>query len=232
MDKTDLKAERPGHKSQHELYVEGLMLGKSRTQAALDAGFSRSHASNPKNRIEGLLSQELVRKALTQRPSGESCKSRRERYVEGLMDGKTRRRAALDAGFSVSQAEDAKNRIEGPITQALILRALMDAGVTLSRLAEKMGEGLDATKVQSVSGGQGKPATLELVADFETRLKYIQHACKIMSVDAAEEREVPEMRVNIVAVGGGPLRDANGEIVKLKADQAKGPSFGLPGLKG
>lgn len=222
----------PTQKSQHELYVEGLMLGKSRTQAALDAGFSKSQAANPKNRIENLLSRELVREALTQRPSGESCKSRRERYVEGLMDGKTRRRAALDAGFSVSQAEDAKNRIEGPITQALILRALMDAGVTLTRLAEKMSEGLEATRAQSVSGGQGKPATLEMVADFETRLKYIQHACKIMSIDEPEEREVPEMRVNIVAVGGGPLRDANGEIVKLKADQAKGPSFGLPGLKG
>lgn len=232
MDKTDPRFEIAGDKSPHELYVEGLMLGKSRTQAALDAGFSKSKVANPKNRIEGLLSQELVRKALAQGPSGQECKSRRERYVEGLMDGKTRRRAALDAGFSVSQAEDAKNRIEGPITQALILRALMDAGVTLTRLAEKMGEGLDATKVQSVSGGQGKPATLELVADFETRLKYIQHACKIMSVDEPEEREAPEMRVNIVAVGGGPLRNSKGEIIRLKADEAKGPSSAVGALKG
>jgi len=148
------------------------------------------------------------------------------------MDGKTRRRAGLDAGFSLRQAEDAKRYIEGPITQALILRALMEAGVTLARLSQKIDEGLDATKVQSVSGGQGKPATLELVADFETRLKYIQHACKLMSVDEPEEREVPEMRVNIVAVGGGQLRDAKGEIIKLKADEVKRPSFGLPGLKG
>ena len=228
MDKTDPRFEIAGDKSPHERYVEGLMLGKSRTQAALDAGFSKSHASNPKNRIESLLSQELVRKALERGPSGQECKSRRERYVEGLMDGKTRRRAALDAGFSVSQAEDAKSRIEGPITQALILRALMDAGVTLKLLAKKMEEGLEATRAQSVSGGQGKPATLKFVADFETRLKYIQHACKIMSVDEPEEREVPEMRVSIVAVGGGPLRDAKGEIIKLKADEVKRPSFGLP----
>jgi len=232
MDKTNPRVEIAGDKSPHELYVEGLMMGKSRTQAALDAGFSKSHARNPKNRIESLLSQELVRKALAQGPSGQECKSRRERYVEGLMDGKTRRRAGLDAGFSLRQAEDAKRYIEGPITQALILRALMEAGVTLARLSQKIDEGLDATKVQSVSGGQGKPATLELVADFETRLKYIQHACKLMSVDEPEEREVPEMRVNIVAVGGGQLRDAKGEIIKLKADEVKRPSFGLPGLKG
>ena len=220
------------NKSQHELYVEGLMLGKSRTQAALDAGFSKSQVSNPKSRIENLLSQELVRKALEQEPSGQECKSRRERYVEGLMDGKTRRRAALDAGFSVSQAEDAKNRIEGPITQALILQALMDAGVTLKLLAKTMDEGLKATRAQSLSGGQGKPATLEYVADFETRLKYLQHVCKIMGIREAEEQEAPEMRVNIVAVGGGPLRNSKGEIIRLKADEAKGPSSAVGALKG
>ena len=225
----DTTEKRSGNKSQHELYVEGLMLGKSRTQAALDAGFSKSQARNPKSRIENLLSQELVRKALEQEPSGQECKSRRERYVEGLMDGKTRRRAALDAGFPVNQAEDAKNRIEGPITQALILRALMDTGVTLKLLAKKMEEGLKATRAQSVSGGQGKPSTLEYVADFETRLKYLQHVCKIMGIREAEEQQAPEMRVSIVAVGGGPLRDVNGEVIKLKADQAKPPSFGLPG---
>jgi hypothetical protein len=214
MEKTEQKSEVFGGKSQHELYVEGLMLGKSRRQAALDAGFSGSQAANPRERIERLMSAEIVREALARRSSGQACKSRRELYVEGLMDGKTRRRAALDAGFSVSQAEGAKSRIEGPITQALILQALMQAGVTLRRLSEKIDEGLDATRVQTVSGGSGKPATLELVADFETRLKYIQQACKVLGFGEAEQREVPEFRVNIVDVGGGPLRDANGEIVR------------------
>ena len=116
------------------------------------------------------------------------------------MDGKTRRRAGLDAGFSLRQAEDAKRYIEGPITQALILRALMEAGVTLARLSQKIDEGLDATKVQSVSGGQGKPATLELVADFETRLKYVQQLFKMLGA-VEPEREAQEVRVNIVAVG-------------------------------
>jgi len=134
-------------------------------------------------------------------------------------------------GFSVSQAEDAKNRIEGPITQALILQALMDAGVTLKLLAKTMDEGLKATRAQSLSGGQGKPATLEYVADFETRLKYLQHVCKIMGIREAEEQEAPEMRVNIVAVGG-PLRDANGEIIRLNVDEGKGTGFGVPGLRG
>ena len=228
----DMTEKKSVNKSPHELYIEGLMLGKSRTQAALDAGFSKSQAINPKSRIENLLSQELVRKALEQGPSGQECKSRRERYVEGLMDGKSRRRAALDAGFPVNQAENAKNRIEGPITQALILQALMEAGVTLRRLAKKMDEGLEATRAQSVTGGQGKPATLEYVADFETRLKYIQHACKILGIREAEEQQVPEMRVNIVAVGGGPLQDINGEVISLNTDEVKRPSFGLPGLKG
>ena len=212
--------------SKHELYVEGLMQGKSRRQAALDAGFSKCQSANPMRRIEALMSHELVRKALTKRPIALACKSRRELYVEGLMDGKTKRQAGLDAGFTVNQAHNAKDRIEGPITQALIARSLMDAGVTLTRLAQKMDEGLEATKVQTVPGGQGKPATLKLVADFETRLKYHQHACKLMGVRAEEEREVPEMRVNVVALTGDELREARGEIVRPKVAEIASSSVG------
>ena len=132
----------------------------------------------------------------------EPDKSRHQAYVEGLMDGKTKKRSALDAGFPLSRARNPKRRIEGPITQELMQKAMAKAGVTLALLAQKTREGLDAKRVQLLSGGTGKAATFEMVDDFDTRLKYIQHAHKMLGILELEEREPPSVQVNIVAVGG------------------------------
>ena len=128
-------------------------------------------------------------------------KSRHEAYVEGLMDGKTKKRSALDAGFPLSLARNPKRRIEGPITQELMRRAMVEAGLTLAFLAQKTREGLDAKRPQLLSGGTGKAATFEMVDDFDIRLKYIQHAHKMLGIVESEEREPPSVQVNIVAVG-------------------------------
>ena len=54
----------PSGQTRTERYVEGLMDGKSKSQAALDAGFSESHASNPTERIEGPITDALIRSSL------------------------------------------------------------------------------------------------------------------------------------------------------------------------
>jgi phage terminase small subunit len=179
----------------HERYVEGLMNGKTKRQAALAAGFSKSQAYHPARSIEGPITEELMRQAITRTSSEQPRQSRYERYVEGMMDGKTKKQAALDAGFTHNQAVSASRTIEGPITQQLLYKILTNAGVSLERLAQKLSEGLEATRPLLVSEGQGKAPELKLLADFETRLKYIQHACKMLRLGEADTQEPPEFRV-------------------------------------
>lgn len=54
----------PSGQTRTERYVEGLMDGKSKSQAALDAGFSESQASNPTERIERPITDALMRSSL------------------------------------------------------------------------------------------------------------------------------------------------------------------------
>jgi len=187
-------------KSCHELYVEGLMNGKTKRQAALDAGFSKSQAYQPARRIEGPLTEELMRRAIARGSSEQPCKSRYERYVEGVMDGKSKKQSALEAGFTRNQATSASRSIEGPITQELLNRVLANAEVTLERLAQKLSEGLDATKPHVHSGGLGKAETIKHLADFETRLKYIQQACKILRMGEPDDHKSDPGKMKITMV--------------------------------
>jgi len=187
-------------KSCHELYVEGLMNGKTKRQAALDAGFSKSQAYQPARRIEGPLTEELMRRAIARGSSEQPCKSRYERYVEGVMDGKSKKQSALEAGFTRNQAMSASRSIEGPITQELLNRVLANAEVTLERLAQKLSEGLDATKPHVHSGGLGKAETIKHLADFETRLKYIQQACKILRMGEPDDHKSDPGKMKITMV--------------------------------
>jgi hypothetical protein len=201
MPGVEVRQEAQPGKNRYELYVDGLMDGKTKSQAALAAGFSKNQARHPGRSIEGPVTEALLHKALTREPSGEVAKSRYELYVAGLMDGKTKRRAALDAGFPAKRADHPTTRIEGPITEMLIRKAMAHAGITLNILAEKMREGLDAVRPQVVASGErGKAATVQMIADFETRLKYIQQLFKMLGA-VEPEREAQEVRVNIVAVG-------------------------------
>ena len=179
----------------HERYVEGLLNGKTKRQAALAAGFSKSQAYHPARSIEGPITEELMRQAIARTSSEQPRQSRYERYVGGMMDGKTKKQAALDAGFTPSQAVSASRTVEGPITRQLMYKVLANAEVSLDHLAQKIREGLEATRPLVVSGGQGEAPTLKLLADFQTRLKYIQHACKMLRIGEPGTQEPPELRV-------------------------------------
>ena len=187
-------------KTCHELYVEGLLNGKTKRQAALDAGFSKSQAYQPARFIEGPLTEELMRRAIARASSEQPSKSRYERYVEGVMDGKTKKQSALDAGFTHNQATSASRSIEGPITQELLNRVLANAEVTLDRLAQKLSEGLDATRPLVRSDGRGNAETIKHLADFETRLKYIQQACKILRMGEPDDHKPDPGKMKITLV--------------------------------
>lgn len=134
---------------------------------------------------------------------GQPHKSRHEVYVEGLMDGKTKKQAALDAGWPEHQAREACRYADGPITQQLLRESMDRAGLTIDVLSAKMREGLDAQKPVVLSGGMNAPATMTMVDDFDARLKFIQHAHKMLGViSGSEDREAPTVQVNIVRVGG------------------------------
>jgi len=199
----DVKQEEQPSKSRYELYVDGLMQGKSKFRAALDAGFPKSEATNPTERIEGRLTQELMNRALTPKPAGSPHKSRYELYVEGLLDGKRKMQAARDAGFPESKVRNPGRTIEGRLTKELIRKTLENAEVTLDITAQRIREGLDAVRPLVVPGSRGKEPTVEVMVDFDTRLRYVQHIHKLLGIPEHEEQEVPEMRVNIVAIGGG-----------------------------
>jgi hypothetical protein len=183
----------------YEEYVQGVMDGKSRYQAALDAGFSKNKAAHASRLIEGPVTDRLMSEALARVPSGQS---RSERYVEGLMDGKSKAQAALDAGYSTSEARNPTARIEGPITEELKRRSLENAGITLDLLAAKMRRGLEATRAFVLPRGWGEAPTVEKVEDFATQLRYIQHAHKILFNAGPEEAEPQKWTIRIVDVGG------------------------------
>ena len=206
MTDMDTKPEEQPTKNRYELYMEGLMNGKSRFRAALDAGFSKGDAANPAKRIEGRLTNELMKKAMAPKPTGAPHKSRYELYVEGLLDGKRKMQAARDAGFPESKVRNPGRTIEGGLTKELIRKTLEKAEITLDMTAQRIREGLDAVRPLVVPGSQGKEPTIEIMVDFDTRLRYVQHVHKLLGVPEYVEPEVPEMRVNIVAVGPGPLK--------------------------
>ena len=199
----NVKQDEQPSKSRYELYVDGLMNGKSRFRAALDAGFCKGDATNPTERIEGRLTQELMNRALAPKPAGTPHKSRYEFYVEGLLDGKRKMQAARDAGFPESKVRNPGRTIEGRLTRELIRKTLENAEITLDITAQRIREGLDAVRPLVVPGSRCKEPTVEVMVDFETRLRYVQHIHKLLGIPEHEEQEVPEMRVNVVAVGGG-----------------------------
>jgi len=217
----DVKQEEQPSKSRYELYVDGLMQGKSKFRAALDAGFPKSEATNPTERIEGRLTQELMNRALTPKPAGSPHKSRYELYVEGLLDGKRKMQAARDAGFPESKVRNPGRTIEGRLTRELIRKTLENAEITLDLTAQRIREGLDAVRPLAVPGSRGKEPTVEVMVDFDTRLRYVQHIHKLLGIPEYEEQEVPEMKVNIFAVGGGPEER---RLLQEAIDNRGGPS--------
>ena len=182
----------------YELYVEGLMAGKTRYRAGIDAGFSKYKASHAKRLIECPATDELMKTATPRTPSGET---RNERYVEGLMDGKSKSQAALDAGFSESQASNPTERIEGPITNALIRSSLAKAAINLDVLAWKVRSGLDATRPLIVPGGPGQAPTVRQVEDYATQFRFVQHAQKLLRDASPKEDEPQTLTVRFMAVG-------------------------------
>jgi len=217
----DVKQDEQPSKSRYELYVDGLMKGKSKFRAALDAGFPKSEATNPTERIEGRLTQELMNRALTPKPTGSPHKSRYELYVEGLLDGKRKMQAARDAGFPESKVRNPGRSIEGRLTKELIRKTLENAEVTLDVTAQRIREGLDAVRPLVLPGSRGKEPTVEIMVDFETRLRYVQHIHKLLGIPEFEEPEVPEMRVNIVAIGGG---DEGKKLLEKALEKKEGAS--------
>jgi hypothetical protein len=182
----------------YELYVEGLMAGKTRYRAGIDAGFSKYRASHAKRLIEGPETDKLIQTATPNKPSGQT---RTERYVEGLMDGKSKAQAALNAGFSESQARNPAERIEGPITDSLMRSSLAKAAINLDVLAWKVRAGLDATRPLVVPGVPGQAPTVQQVEDYATQLRFVQHAHKLLRDASPKVDEPQQLNVRIVSVG-------------------------------
>jgi len=182
----------------YELYVEGLMTGKTRYRAGIDAGFTKYKAAHAKRLIEGPETEELMKTATPRNPSGQT---RNERYVEGLMDGKSKAQAALDAGFSESQASNPSERIEGPITDALMRSSLAKAAINLDVLAWKVRAGLDATRPLVVPGGPGQAPNVQHVEDYATQFRFIQHAHKLLRDASPQEDKPPQLNVRLAAIG-------------------------------
>jgi len=202
----------------YELYVEGLMAGKTRYRAGIDAGFSKYKASHAKRLIEGPETEELMKTATPRPPSGQT---RSERYVEGLMDGKSKAQAALDAGYSKSQASNPVERIEGPITNALIRSSLAKAAINLDVLAWKVRSGLDATRPLVVRGGPGQASSVQHVEDYATQFRFVQHAHKLLRDASPQEEEPQQLHVRMVAIGSSApeqvLADYTTDYYKYKS---------------
>lgn len=124
--------------------------------------------------------------------------------AKNLAEGKKKGEALIAAGVSPASARSNSAEILArPGVRAALAVALDDAGITTERIAKKLDEGLDATKIISanliVVGEDGKQelpikngyvdATEEskrielvLVKDFQTRHRYLETSCKLMGL--------------------------------------------------
>lgn len=111
------------------------------------------------------------------------------RYIESRLEGKTRMESAELAGFAGREARSPGKLIETQELRRRFQEIAESKGITLHRVADKIGEHLEARMTQTL---QGKEVTLSAAPDYRVQQKALEQLTDLIGMrDAAK------------AVGGG-----------------------------
>lgn len=95
-----------------------------------------------------------------------------------LENGGNISQAMLKAGYSPATAKTPQKLTQSQAFQ----RAMEKAGISEAKLAERLNEGLDATKAV-VMGKESSDSFVDVQPDFAIRHKYIETAIKLKGID-------------------------------------------------
>lgn len=119
---------------------------------------------------------------------------KQQKAIENVMENRGNvSRAMIEAGYDPTTAKNPKN-----LTESKAWKELMDKHFSEERLAQKIDEGLEATRVISaVSGTSANGGTTDFidVPDFAVRHKYVETGLKIRRKFDDDDTEVPNLVV-------------------------------------
>lgn len=99
---------------------------------------------------------------------------KQRKYLDGLSQGMTKRAALAYAGYSVNSSS---NSIETPTLKAAFTH-IMRRMAPMHRIAGRISEGIDATRVVVIPGPKGEGADHIEVPDFRERREYAKLAAE------------------------------------------------------
>jgi hypothetical protein len=112
------------------------------------------------------------------------------KQIPDIIAGKPMSEALRNAGFSETTAKKQQKRIVGKSRfQAAMQQALEKAGIFDKKLTDTMKEGLEATKVISVSR-DGEGMKLIEFPDYAIRQKYLETAHKLRGDFPSEKKDI------------------------------------------
>jgi hypothetical protein len=140
----------------------------------------------------------------------EALDPRRQKYLAGRLDGKSKLQAGKDAGFTEGVSRNAAANIENSALLEAMQAALLEVA-PVDRLAQKIGEGLDAMETRVISHvlGSKKDATEEVVVEersyiaWDSRREYIKLALECHGIRKT---------------GGMSIQSGGGEVKILVVD--------------
>ena len=107
-------------------------------------------------------------------PTFTALTHKKRKYMEAVVAGKTKQEAKRIAGYCATTSTSV---IETTSVKAAFSR-LVRQYVPAHKLAQRVAEGVDATKTIVVMGGKNEPATTQEIADFKERREYAKLAAE------------------------------------------------------
>ena len=127
-----------------------------------------------------------------------AASTRARHYIAGLVAGKSKRQAAKAAGYSDTVASHPGRKLDNqPAVQALFVELLEQAGVSDELLAQRIYEGLNATRVSR----ETMHAKREVRPDFEERRKMVQFVVTLKGYVQAGELQQNTRPIQISWLG-------------------------------
>lgn len=112
---------------------------------------------------------------------------RQTNLIEGIVAGKSTRQAALDAGYSERMANHA-----GELLGTEALRGFLQKRLSLEKIADRIDEGMDATRSEIIVMGRKGHETvrIEETPDYTERRQSAALAARLIGADPSSKIEV------------------------------------------
>lgn len=115
--------------------------------------------------------------------------SLQRKFIANKIKGMSDKQAALKAGYAEKTANNPSVIVKGEMMRELFNQAMQKAGLTPEKLAEKLTEGLEATKIH------GTNDDFIEVKDYAVRHKYLETSLEQLGL---KRDNAPQVQVNFI----------------------------------